>query len=232
MNSGIFVTGTDTEVGKTLVSAAIMHQAKKLYDCVLGYKPVVAGLSMIDGKLENEDVLVLQKTGSRRLDPDWICPYRLTKPIAPHIAAHLDNIKLEPSHMLSGYSKIKDLSDFVVVEGVGGFVVPITNEYDTSRFAQDIDLPVVLVVGIRLGCLNHALLSAEIIAKRGLKLLGWVANCIDPNISKSIDPNIETLRKLLEPPCLGTIPFLQNAQTPYTNRSIGIVEKYLEIPLN
>ena len=171
MSKGVFITGTDTEVGKTLVSAAIMQKVKTKYDRVLGYKPVVAGLSIINGVMANEDVLVLQEMGSQKLDQEWICPYRLTNPVAPHIAADLDNIQLEPARMLSGYSRIKKQTDFIVVEGVGGFLVPINQEYDMSQFAQALELPVILVVGIRLGCLNHALLSAESIDKRGLKII-------------------------------------------------------------
>ncbi len=228
MSKGVFITGTDTEVGKTLVSAAIMQKVKTKYDRVLGYKPVVAGLSIINGVMANEDVLVLQEMGSQKLDQEWICPYRLTNPVAPHIAADLDNIQLEPARMLSGYSRIKKQTDFIVVEGVGGFLVPINQEYDMSQFAQALELPVILVVGIRLGCLNHALLSAESIHKRGLKILGWVANCVDPKIESSVKSNINTLKKLLAPPCLGVIPYLQDAATPYTKEIIEYTKTHLD----
>ena len=231
MREGFFITGTDTEVGKTLVCSLIMNSLKRQYTTVLPYKPVVAGLRIIDGKMQNEDVIVLQRNGSRLLPPDTICPYHLKAAIAPHIAAEREKINLDPDVMLQGYRAVCDMADAIVVEGVGGFIVPIKDGFDTSSFAQQIKLPVVLVVGLRLGCINHALLTSEAILSRGLVIAGWVANCIDSPINDTVNSNIATLKRLIRSPCLGIIPFRENLRTPYQEKDIIDLQYILDLSL-
>ena len=184
-----------------------MHKLKQIFNKVYGYKPVVAGISTINGEAQNEDVVVLQRMGSTFLASNQICPYQLKKPIAPHIAAAEEEVFFNPNVMLDKYHWLKKIADFLVVEGAGGFVVPINDDFDTAKFASEISLPVILVVSIKLGCLNHAVLTAEAIRNRGLCLAGWIANCIDQSPDSVASSNIETLKSILGAPCLGVIPF-------------------------
>ena len=227
---GFFITGTDTEVGKTLVAALMMHKLKQIFNKVYGYKPVVAGISIINGEAQNEDVVVLQRMGSTFLASNQICPYQLKKPIAPHIAAAEEEVFLNPDVMLDKYHWLKKIADFIVVEGAGGFVVPINDDFDTAKFASEISLPVILVVSIKLGCLNHAVLTAEAIRNRGLCLAGWVANCIDQSPDSVAPSNIETLKSILDTPCLGVIPFSKDIKTPYDDNEICRLAKYNDLP--
>ena len=227
---GFFITGTDTEVGKTLVAALTMHKLKQIFNKVYGYKPVVAGISMINGEAQNEDVVVLQRMGSTFLDSSQICPYQLKRPIAPHIAAAEEEVFLNPNVMLDKYHWLKKIADFLVVEGAGGFVVPINDDFDTAKFASEISLPVILVVRIKLGCLNHAVLTAEAIRNRGLCLAGWIANCIDQSPDSVASSNIETLKSTLGAPCLGVIPFSKDIKTPYDDDEIFRLAKYIDLP--
>ncbi|MEY2706821.1 MAG: hypothetical protein RI905_572, partial [Pseudomonadota bacterium] len=178
---GFFVTGTDTEVGKTLVSGALILKLQEHYDCVGAYKPVVAGLEEINGRLQNEDLMTLSMASTYLSDAgnasEEICPYQLGMPAAPHLVATAQNLHLSYEVMLDSYKKMAKKTDAMIVEGVGGFKVPFHDGKDSADFAKDIGLPVVLVIGMKLGCINHALLTVEAIEQRGLQLAGWVANC-------------------------------------------------------
>uniref|UniRef100_UPI004047153F dethiobiotin synthase n=1 Tax=Polynucleobacter sp. TaxID=2029855 RepID=UPI004047153F len=215
--SGFFVTGTDTEVGKTLISGALIIQLKKQHAVVAGFKPVVAGMSLISGKWCNEDLLALSSVMNYKPQEDFldICPYQLSTPAAPHLVAKESNIHLDYEVMLNVFKKVHEKSDAIVVEGVGGFKVPFHDGKTSADFAQDIGLPIVLVVGMRLGCINHALLTAEAIQSRGLRLAGWVANTIGP--MTLLQENIATLEHLIPAPLLGVIPELPKefVQVPY-----------------
>ena len=153
--SGFFVTGTDTEVGKTLISGALIIQLKKQHAVVAGFKPVVAGMSLISGKWCNEDLLALSSVMNYKPQEDFldICPYQLSTPAAPHLVAKESNIHLDYEVMLNVFKKVHEKSDAIVVEGVGGFKVPFHDGKTSADFAQDIGLPIVLVVGMRLGCI-------------------------------------------------------------------------------
>ena len=208
-----FITGTDTEIGKTLVASAIVHlQAQKGYK-VAGMKPVAAGAYLREGLWCNEDVDSLMSASSVKLDPKLICPYLFTTPVAPHIASQDEGRTIEPSHILKSYRQIKQHTDAVVVEGVGGFRVPLTKAFDTADLAVELDLPVILVVGLRLGCISHALLTTEAISARGLKLIGWVANCVSPNMQKQED-NLTALKERIHAPLIARIPYIVNAAYP------------------
>lgn len=202
-----FVTGTDTEIGKTLVSAALLHamQAQGLRS--VGMKPIAAGAEMRDGILHNEDVDMLVAAASVKAALALVCPYLMQTPAAPHIVAELEHVKIELPHIVNSYQQLLEQADAVVVEGVGGFCVPLNAQVTTADMAQALDLPVILVVGMRLGCINHALLTVEAIATRGLRLAGWVANTVDANMLYPQE-NIAALRERIAAPMLGHIPRL------------------------
>jgi dethiobiotin synthetase len=202
-----FVTGTDTEIGKTLVSAAILHKLVDAGQRACGMKPIAAGAAMRDGRLHNEDADLLAAAGNVNLPPHITTPFMLREPAAPHVAAALENKTIDLVTIMTAYAEILAASDATVVEGVGGFRVPLNDTFDTADLAVQFNLPVILVVGMRLGCISHALLTAEAIIKRGLVLGGWVANEIDPAMG-FVDENIEALAERLPAPLLGRVPRL------------------------
>lgn len=206
--SSYFVTGTDTGVGKTLVSAALLHALAKTGMRVTGMKPIAAGAELINGALWNEDVAMLAAESNTNLLRELTTPYLLREPAAPHIAAQLENVSLDLQHVLDCYQQIALQSDCVIVEGVGGFCVPINDDVDTADLAVQLGLDVVMVVGLRLGCINHALLTAEAIKARGLNLVGWVANQIDINMSHQ-EANLETLVQKISGPLIGVVPWME-----------------------
>lgn len=206
-NFSCFVTGTDTGVGKTLITAALLHALAKTGLRVTGMKPIAAGAELIDGELWNEDVAMLAAASNTNLPRELTTPYLLREPAAPHIAAQLEHVSLDMQHMVECYQQIVQQSDCVIVEGVGGFCVPINDDVDTADLAVQLGLDVVMVVGLRLGCINHALLTAEAIKARGLNLVGWVANQIDVNMSHQ-QANLQTLEQRLSVPLIGVVPWM------------------------
>ena len=204
-----FVTGTDTEIGKTLISAAILHKLVQTGVRACGMKPVAAGAEMRDGWLHNEDADMLRAAGNVNLPQHITTPFMFREPAAPHLAAAHENRSIDPVEILTAYAEIVAVSDATVVEGVGGFRVPLTDTIDTADLAAQFNLPVIMVVGIRLGCISHALLTAEAIIKRGLVLAGWVANTVDPDMLFATE-NIETLVQRIPAPLLGHVPRLPN----------------------
>jgi dethiobiotin synthetase len=203
---GFFVTGTDTGVGKTLVSTALLHGFARLGQRVVGMKPVAAGAEQIEGVWSNEDVRQLRAASTIDADAAWINPYLLRTPIAPHIAAEYQGVTIELARIREGYEHLAALADVVIVEGAGGFKVPLSASKDSADLAEYLALPMILVVGMRLGCINHALLSAEAILARGLRLVGWVANRIDPDMLAYQD-NLTALRARLPAPLLAELPY-------------------------
>jgi dethiobiotin synthetase len=207
-----FVTGTDTEIGKTLISSAMLHALVKRGVRAAGMKPVAAGAVLRDGAWHNEDADQLAQAANVHLPAELSTPYLLREAAAPHIAAALEGVTIKADRILDCYRRIAGQADAVVVEGVGGFCVPLAEQFDTADLAVQLDLPVILVVGLRLGCINHALLTAAAIRARGLTLAGWVANAVDPAMPYAGD-NVETLKAHLDSPLLGIIPRLTVANT-------------------
>ncbi len=205
-----FVTGTGTDIGKTLISCAILHTLSKHGVRASGMKPVASGVKNINGTKKNEDTHALMAYDTAAIPQELVTPYLFQEPIAPHIAAKQEGILPDASHIMDCYRKIAQRTNAIVVEGVGGFRVPLTENYDTADMAAQFDLPIVLVVGVRLGCINHALLTAEAIAARGLSLAGWVANKVEPNMRYQ-DENIAALKVRLAAPLLGVVPHLAHA---------------------
>ena len=212
----VFVTGTDTGVGKTLVSAMLLRALASRYLRVVGMKPVAAGTAMHDGAQANDDVLALRAASNLRVAPELDNPFLLTDPVSPHIAAERAGIRIDISYIVACHRKLMQLADAVVVEGAGGFMVPLLDDDAESSSGADLavalKLPVLLVVGLRLGCLNHALLTAEAIRSRGLTLAGWVANHVDPGMAAP-DRNISFLERKLDAPLLASIAWQTDPDT-------------------
>ncbi len=229
---GFFVTGTDTEVGKTLVSGALLLKLQKTYSQVAAFKPVVAGVRLIDGKDQNEDLVTLSQASNHPASKDIknICPYILATAAAPHLVAKNQHIELDDQLMINSYHALAEQADAIIVEGVGGFVVPFNNMKNSADFAKDISLPVILVVGMRLGCINHALLTVEAIQARGLKVAGWVANTVSS--MQLLEDNIQSLKDLIPAPLLGVIPALnaEEVTTPYAMSTLEKVASFLQLP--
>ncbi len=208
MDAGYFVTGTDTGIGKTLVACALLHAYTRRGRRAVGMKPVAAGTSAAAGEWGNEDVAALAAAGNVAVEPAWMSPYRLALPVAPHIAARDAGVEIDFAAIETSFARLRAAADVVVVEGVGGFRVPLAARTDAADLAVRLGLPLVLVVGLRLGCLNHALLTAEAIAARGLRLAGWVANRIDPQMAKAA-ANVAALRERIAAPLLAEVPFAE-----------------------
>lgn len=202
----VFVTGTDTGVGKTLVSAALLHALARHYSRVVGMKPVAAGTLLVDGVQANDDVLALRAASSCHVPPALDNPVLLPDPLSPHIAAARAGVEISIAHLVDCHRQLLERADAVVVEGAGGFMVPLSATETGADLAQALGLPVVLVVGLRLGCLNHALLTAWAIRARGLTLAGWVANHVDPDMLAQAD-NITFLQQQLHAPLLASIAY-------------------------
>ena len=200
LRRGLFVTGTDTGVGKTLVACTLLRAYAKNGYSTAGMKPVAAG-----GGTLNEDISRLRAASTVAAPIELTCPYPLSAAIAPHIAAKREGVHIELGKILQGYDRLQALADMVIVEGIGGFKVPLSDTEDSVDLAKQLKLPIILVVGMRLGCLNHALLTAEAIQKSGLQLAAWVANHIDPNM-EALDENVAALKLRISAPLLGALP--------------------------
>jgi dethiobiotin synthetase len=192
----VFVTGTDTGVGKTFVSATLLHAMARTHARVLGMKPVAAGLIKHEGRWVSEDVLALRAASTVAVPEDADQPVALPEPLSPHLAAARAGRRVTVAELLQAQARLVPLADAMVVEGAGGWRVPISADETLADFARALGAPVLLVVGLRLGCLNHALLSAEAIVRDGLPLLGWVANRVDPAMAGA-DDNLDYLRRQL-----------------------------------
>jgi dethiobiotin synthetase len=202
---GILVTGTDTGVGKTLVACALLHAMAARGVRAIGMKPVAAGCEELDGRLINEDVAALGAASSVAAPEDMVNPYRYRPAIAPHLAAAQAGQAISLERIREAYAGLCERADRVVVEGAGGLLVPLAPGKDFRDLAELLAIPVILVVGMRLGCLNHALLSAEALKQRDLHLAGWIANSLEPAMPE-FEGNLQALRERLQAPLLGVLP--------------------------
>jgi dethiobiotin synthetase len=213
MSSGTFVTGTDTGVGKTVAACALLRAYGARGLRAVGMKPVASGIA-VDSSC-NEDVRALEAAGNVEAPLAARNPYAFAPAIAPHLAAAQAGVKIELGRIDLAYRELARSADRIVVEGAGGVFSPLDDEHDMLDIASTIGLPVVLVVGVRLGCLNHALLSALAVRARGLTLAGWVANAIEPAVP-CFDENVATIERRLVAPRLATLRWT-NAGTPRWN---------------
>ncbi|MBV7485119.1 dethiobiotin synthase [Bordetella sp. BOR01] len=220
-----FVTGTDTEIGKTLIACALLHAAARQGWSAAGMKAVAAGARREGGRWINEDVEQLRRASSVALPDAVRCPYVLRQAVAPHIAAAAAGVVLDPAAIRQAYRLATAHADAVVVEGVGGFRVPLDDTRDTADLAQQLGLPVILVVGMRLGCISHALLTAEAIAARGLHLAGWVANHVDPAMQQA-PANVQALARRLAAPLIGSVPCLAQPDPVAAARHLQVSALY------
>jgi dethiobiotin synthetase len=199
MTEGVFITGTDTGVGKTMVASALLRKYAATGLRAVGMKPVAAG-----GGEDNEDLVALAAAGNVDAPLSARCPYAFKDAIAPHLAARAVGVVIELHRVQQSYEELSARADRVVVEGAGGALAPLGERIDMLDIARALGLPVLMVVGVRLGCLNHALLTSLAIRARGLELVGWIANSIDPTMAGR-DDNVAALERLLSAPRIASI---------------------------
>jgi len=222
MKSAYFIAGTDTEVGKTTISAGLLQAARRNGWSTLGAKPVASGCDVTPGGLRNSDALALMAESTLELPYSAINPFAFEPAIAPHIAAQEAEVALTVQAVLPPMREVlAQPVDFTLIEGAGGWRVPLAGQDSLSDLAIALGLPVILVVGVRLGCINHAVLTAEAIARDGLTLAGWVANIIDPRTSR-LEANLATLAERLPAPCIGQVPRLPRA-------TAGVIADHLDL---
>jgi len=216
MPQSYFVIGTDTNVGKTYVASALLRHFVSSGKRAVGMKPVASGCELSahgiwQGQLVNDDVVALYEAGNVPAALELINPYHFVPAIAPHIAAEKAGVEIDIDLIVRSYHTLAEMADVVVVEGAGGFFVPVSDLQTLADLAVKLKLPIMLVVGMRLGCINHALLTVEAIRARGLTLAGWVANRIDPDMPM-FDENLASLRQRIEAPCLSMIGWQGKAE--------------------
>lgn len=213
MSFKLFITGTDTNVGKTYISVGILRAFNALNYRTIGLKPLATGCHLTNGILYNEDALALQAAASVPMQYAHVNPFAFAPPIAPHIAAAQQKVELNCRSLQTSLQPALEISaDLHLIEGAGGWLLPLNEKETMADFIIHYQFPVILVVGIRLGCLNHALLTFKAMQHQSVKIIGWVANCIDPSCLQ-IDDNITTLEKCLPIPCVGIVPHQGHAES-------------------
>ena len=209
MTERFFVTGTDTEVGKTVASCALLQAANRAGFRTAGFKPVASGSEMTADGLRNTDALALQRNSGVALNYDEVNPYTFAEPTSPHIVSEDEGRPIDAHVLSAGLQALSHKADWVLVEGAGGWYTPLAADWTFADWVQAERLPVILVVGVKLGCINHALLTAQAIAQAGLPLVGWIANDVIPP-GKRHTEYLATLTRLLPAPLLGEIPYLEH----------------------
>ena len=210
MSQGVYITGTDTGIGKTVASCALLHALRMHGGTAVGMKPVASGCERFGGGWRNADALALIDAGSERFDYSLHNPYALPAATAPQLAARDAAMTVTLAPILDAYRRIAAHADNVVVEGVGGWAAPLADGLDQADLVRALDLPVLLVVGLRLGCLSHARLSARAIESDGCRLLGWVGSAVDPAFERA-DEYVHLLEDALPVPCMGLLPHAADA---------------------
>ncbi len=221
MMNGLFITGTDTNCGKTEVTLGLMQLLQNQGKIVLGMKPVASGATPTAEGLRNEDAVRIQAQNSIQLPYAEINPYAYEPPIAPHLAAVQAGETIDLNVISSHFMSLQAQADYVIVEGIGGWRVPFNKQQSAADFTCMLKMPVILVVGLKLGCINHALLSAESILASGTQLIGWVANEVEPDMPAR-DENIATLQAAIAAPCLGAIPHMALPSVETIAGSLGL----------
>ena len=207
MTERFYVTGTDTEVGKTVASTALLQAARLLGHRAVGYKPVASGSEMTDEGLRNSDALALQRNSALPLRYEEVNPYTFAEPTSPHIVSADEQRPIEAGVLSAGLRALEAQADWVLVEGAGGWFTPLSPTLTLADWVRDEQLPVILVVGVKLGCINHAVLTAQAVQQAGLRLAGWIANDVVPPGRRHAE-YLSTLQRMLPAPMLGEIPWL------------------------
>ena len=223
MMNGFFITGTDTSCGKTEITLGLMQLLQDKRQIVLGMKPIASGATATAEGLRNEDATRIQAQGTIQVDYAEINPYVYEPPIAPHLAAEQANEQIDLNVISTLCTSLLARADCVIVEGVGGWRVPFNRKQSAADLVQMLNMHVILVVGLKLGCINHALLTAESIQASNIRLAGWIANEVEPNMLNG-DENIAMLRATIKSPCLGVVPYMNNP-------SSNMIAEILELPL-
>lgn len=211
MKQAYFVTGTDTGAGKTTIASALVRYFVNAGFKTVGMKPIASGCEKIDDLDINEDVTALMQASNVAAPLDQINPYRFTPAIAPHIAAMQAGTMIDIDVIFEAYQALSTMAEVVVIEGAGGFLVPLNATQTLADLAVKLNVPIILVVGMRLGCINHALLTVEAIQSRGLKLAGWIANQVDPEMAM-FEANLESLQQRINAPCSSVVRYGEMAQ--------------------
>ncbi len=209
LNPGVFITGTDTGAGKTLASAALVHALRRGGLRVVGMKPVASGCEATPEGWRNEDALALQQASNPRPAYALVNPFAMPEPTAPQLAARAAGIEVTLPPLLAAYRELAAMADRVVVEGVGGWLAPLADSLEQSDLVKALDLPVILVVGLKLGCLNHARLTARAIVADGCRLQGWIGSTVEPGFPEAYT---DLVRAALPVPCLGVLPHAPGAE--------------------
>lgn len=218
---GLFVTGTDTGVGKTVASVALIQRLRTAGLRVVGMKPVASGCERTPDGWRNDDALRLQAASDPCPVYEDVNPYALERATAPQLAARAMGVRADLAQLVDAYARLAEQADAVVVEGVGGWAAPLDDELDQVDLVRKLELPVVLVVGLRLGCLNHARLTARAIQSDGMRLIGWIGNRVDPTFAEC-DEYVELLRGALPAPCLGVLPYAQSSDAAAIASSLSL----------
>lgn len=221
MKRGYFITGTDTNIGKTWSSIALMRAMQLQGNSVVGMKPVAAGCDWFQGGWKNQDALLFQRFASRALDYQYINPYAFKDPVSPHIAC--GDTAVDISEIISKFQYLQSCSEIVLVEGAGGWFSPLSKSWDNAFLARALQLPVILVIGLRLGCINHARLTYQAIQQSGLQMSGWLAVKIDENM-QSCQANLDYLHDCIDAPCWGVLPSMPNADFTELAKFITIIK--------
>jgi dethiobiotin synthetase len=219
-----FIAGTDTEVGKTVASSALLQAANAAGFRSVGYKPVASGCEMTADGLRNEDALALQKYSVLQLPYDSINPLAFAEPTSPHIVSAEEGRPITFEQLSAGLAALTAQSDWVLTEGAGGWFTPLSEQTTFADWARAEQLPVILVVGVKLGCINHAVLTAQAIQASGLRLAGWIANDIQPP-GKRHNEYLAALKQRLPAPMLGEIPYLTQPE------QFDQLAQYVQLPL-
>lgn len=225
MTKSFFITGTDTNIGKTTATVALMNYLQEHKSSVLGLKPIATGCFKNNNELYSEDALLLQKNS--RLNPQYehVNPFRFEQPVSPHLVNHNINSSTLSNICLQNIALYNP--DYCLIEGAGGWLCPLNNNETLADMAYHLNIPIILVVGIKLGCLNHAMLSVESIINNKLKICGWIANCLiasnDVFITQSISDNILYLKNKISAPLIGTIDYFNISHDPKININPGLI---------
>jgi dethiobiotin synthetase len=219
MKKGYFITGTDTNVGKTWATIALMRYFKSREESVVGMKPVASGCSIQDGQLKNEDALLIQENASLPIDYDLINPYAYELPVSPHIAGRKNPVELD--RVAAKFELLKTLADVIIVEGAGGWYAPLNEREAISDLARALGLPVIMIVALKLGCINHARLTYQAIAQSGLNCSGWIGVCTDRDYLNR-DETISTIKAAVDAPLLGVLPYREVADFDFFSGQLKI----------
>jgi len=206
---GVFITGTDTGCGKTHVTVGIMETLKRHGLRVAGMKPVASGCETVRGRLVNDDARKIRSASTIMHDYDLVNPWALADPVSPNIAAFRQGVCFAPEPVISAYHELERVSQAIVVEGIGGWRVPLSENSQQRDVVRMLGIPVIIVVGLRLGCISHACLTAEAVMNDGLLLQGWVANRLDPDYDSAAE-TLDYLAAVIKAPLLGEFPFRRN----------------------